>query len=505
MLSIIHFTLVCAYVICSLSLMIYGIHCYAMIVLFLLKNRKCRSLIKEKIRTFNYNKDPADYPYVTIQLPIYNEVDVVERLLQSAAAIDYPSDRFEIQVLDDSTDETRKIIDDTIAGIKARGLKIYAVRRENRRDFKAGALANGMRSCKGQYISIFDSDFVVPSNFLKRSIPLIHDDPNIACVQGRWGHNNREENWITRAQSIGIDGHFTAEQGARGYSNLCLNFNGTAGTWRTDAIKAAGGWQGDTLTEDLDLSYRAQLVGYKIVYDFDLECPAEIPNNILALKSQQKRWAKGSIETAIKLIPTILRSRQLSSIQKMEACLHLTHYFVSVLMSLLFALTLPMLLWTPLPTMGLLFYSLWILVIFSAMAPCVMYTASGWVLRKGLFSLSHFPYMLVVGTGLCINNALAVLEALLGFKSEFIRTPKSGSTNTSRKESRYTVKKQLWLGIIEFISGVYCLLTLIVYFQASKYIFGFFIAAYAIGLSSFGLLTLGGFFRPNSPQIEHVR
>ena len=492
MLSFIHIALILAYIVCSLSLMIYGSHCYAMIFLFLKKNKACRARISRKIKAFNRDRSPLDYPFVTIQLPIYNEMDVVRRLLLSAAEVDYPTDRFEIQVLDDSTDETRKIVDETITEIQARGIDVHAVRRNDRCDFKAGALANGLRYCKGEYVSIFDSDFMIPSNFLKRTIALIHGDPRIACVQGRWGHTNREENWITRAQSVGIDGHFTAEQGARGYTNLCLNFNGTAGTWRVRAIEAAGGWQGDTLTEDLDLSYRAQLAGYKILYDFDLECPAEIPNNVVALKSQQKRWAKGSIETAVKLIPRIVRSKKFSLFQKIEACLHLTHYFVAVLMTILFALTLPMLLWTPIPQMGLLLYGLWTLIIFSAMAPCVMYTTSGCVLRHGFFSLSNFPSMLVVGTGLCLNNALAVLEGVCGQKSDFIRTPKSGSTNLNRRTSRYKVKTHLSLGIIELVSGFYCLFSLFVYFHSAKYLFGFFIAAYAVGLLSFGFLTLKG-------------
>ena len=501
MLSFIHILLILAYIACSVGLMIYGIHCYAMIFLFLLKNKRCRAEIDATVQLFNENRNHSDYPFVTIQLPIYNEVNVVERLLHSVGHLDYPQDQFDVQVLDDSTDETRELIDKTVTEIRKKGTDIYVVRRSDRKDFKAGALANGLQYCKGDYVAIFDSDFIIPRNFLKRTIALIHENSKIACVQGRWGHNNREENWITRAQSIGIDGHFTAEQGARGYTNLCLNFNGTAGTWRISAIHAAGGWQGDTLTEDLDLSYRSQLAGYKIIYDFDLECPAEIPNNIVALKSQQKRWAKGSIETAIKLIPRILKFKNFTFIQKTEACLHLTHYLVSVLMSLLFVLTLPMLLWTPMPRMGLLLYCLWTLIIFSALAPCTMYTLSGWVLRHGLFSFANFPPSLVVGTGLCINNAQAVLEALFGLKSEFIRTPKSGSIHTKRKKSRYKVKPQVSLGIIELVSGIYCLLALFVYFYSSKFLFGFFIAAYAFGFLSFGLLTLKEFLLKNPARI----
>ncbi len=470
--------------------MVYGLHCYVMIALFVLNQRSRRDEIETEITDFNDNRDPDDYPFVTVQLPIYNEAEVAERLLRSAAALDYPASRFDIQVLDDSTDDTLALIDRVISELRSGGTDIYAFRREDRKDFKAGALANGLLKSKGEYLAIFDSDFVVPRNFLRRSVALIHDHDDVACVQARWGHNNRKENWITRAQSIGIDGHFTAEQGARGYSNLCLNFNGTAGIWRKGAIDTAGGWSGDTLTEDLDLSYRAQLCGYRIRYDFDSECPAEIPNNVVALKSQQKRWAKGSIETALKLLPLIFANRRYSVLQKIEAFLHLTHYFVAVLMCALFCLTLPMLLWTPMPKLGGLLPILWIIIMFSAAAPCVMYTASGWILRRGLFSLSHFPLMLLVGTGLCINNARAVFEALLRQKSDFIRTPKSGSTSSTSKSGRYRVASSCLQGYLELVSGLYCVVTLVVYLNASKFIFGFFIVAYALGLTIFGLLTL---------------
>lgn len=478
------------YIICSLLLMIYGLHCYLMLFLFLWRQKKARVQIKNQIAAYIVGRGDADYPRVTIQLPVYNEAEVVVRLIQSAAAVDYPKDRFEIQVVDDSTDETRALVDEAVAQLRKEGVDISVHRRADRKDFKAGALARAMDSATGEFIAIFDSDFLVPSQFLKHTVSLIDGRPEVACVQGRWGHLNVSENWLTRAQSVGINGHFAAEQGARSYNRLCMNFNGTAGIWRVAAIHDAGGWQGDTLTEDLDLSYRVQLHGYRIVYNFDLECPAEIPNNVIALKSQQKRWAKGSIETAIKLAPQILRSRRLAWHQKLEAMVHLTHYLVAPLMLILSICTLPVLIIAPtLPVTGLV-TAIWALIIVSALAPCVMYTGSGLVLRQGLFSLSHFPAMLVVGTGLCLNNSLAVWEAIRGRRSEFVRTPKSGSDTTQKRTGRYRLPARCRSAWVEVGLGLYCLATFLYYLHSGKYIFGFFIGSYAIGLMTFGTISI---------------
>ena len=481
--------------------MIYGMHCYLMIFLFWRRHRQMRQAIAAEVQQFQDNSD-RDWPMVTIQLPIYNEFQVVQRLLNSAAELDYPRDRYEIQVLDDSQDETSILIDNTIEQLREHGVAIYVLRRQNREGFKAGALAAGMPKIPGEFLAIFDADFVVPKNFLKRIIPLIAPHPDVACVQARWEHLNRSENWLTHAQSVGIDGHFAAEQGARSYNGFCLNFNGTAGIWRKQAIIAGGGWHSDTLTEDLDLSYRVQMAGYKLRYDFDLECPAEIPNNILALKNQQRRWAKGSIETAKKLIPLLYHNNRLSRGQKLEACLHLTHYMVSLLMALLCLLSLPVLLLTPVPEMGWFMGIILLLIVASAMAPCVMYTGSGFILRRGCYSFSRFPSMLVMGTGLCLNNALAVCQGFFCGKSEFVRTPKSGSTSQVKQTSKYRVSSILFLGIMELLLGGYCFITFWVYLHAAKYIFGFFIGIYALGLTIFGSATLKYHLTPPQPKLS---
>ncbi len=479
------------YVLTSLCIMVYGLHCYFMITLFLGRQKSCRQQIAAEIEEFYRLTPDNELPLVTVQLPIYNEAEVVERLLRSAVELDYPKDRYEIQVLDDSTDDTYLLSQRLAQELNTSlGVAVSVIHRSDRSGFKAGALAHGMEVAKGDYLAIFDADFLIPKHFLKHSIALLHPHPTIACLQGRWGHLNQKENWLTEAQSIGIDGHFVAEQGARSYHSLCMNFNGTAGIWRKQAILDGGGWQADTLTEDLDLSYRVQMKGYTIRYDFDLECPAEVPNNVIALKSQQKRWAKGSIETARKLLPQIWATPQFSLVKKLEATLHLTHYSVSAFMMLLCCLTLPMLLWTPLPKWHWAMGAIIFMIFLSAIAPCVMYTGCGFVLRHGFFSLSRFPAMLVLGTGLCLNNAWAVWEGLRGRKSEFVRTPKSGSTGTQKKVGRYKADNNLVLGIAEILIGLYCVYTFVVYLQAHKYVFGFFIAAYAVGFISFGWLTL---------------
>jgi cellulose synthase/poly-beta-1,6-N-acetylglucosamine synthase-like glycosyltransferase len=480
------------YIVASAFLMIYGLHLYLMIGLFYRRQKKCRKNINEQVDEFHKNNKLNELPMVTVQLPIYNEGEIVKRLMRTAVELDYPKDKFEVQIIDDSTDNTASIVDSYIKVLKKEtGVDIYAVRRDNRDHFKAGALANALTICKGQYAAIFDADFLIPPNFLKRSIAQIHADSKMACIQGRWGHTNRYENWLTRAQSIGIDGHFAAEQGARSYNNLCMNFNGTAGVWRISAIADAGGWSGDTLTEDLDLSYRVQLFGYYLSYDFDLVCPAELPNNVVALKSQQKRWAKGSMETAIKLMPRIIKSKQLRFHQKLEAFIHLTHYSVSLLMVILAIFTLPVIVLLPRVDLGVLMPVFWTIIILSALAPCTLYTGSGAMQKKGTFSLMHFPIMLAVGTGLCVNNSLAVIEAFMGKKSAFIRTPKSGSSDTVSKQATHKVNSAVYPAIFEIILGIYCAYTFVIYFEASKYyFFGFFIGAYAVGLIIFGCKTL---------------
>ncbi len=362
--------------------------------------------------------EPRTWPTVTVQLPIYNEGSVVERLLEAVAALDYPRDRLEIQVLDDSTDETAQRVKRRVADYQAMGLPIELLRRPNRNGYKAGALAYGMRRARGEFIAIFDADFVPPPDFLKRMIPVLLADPTIGAAQARWSHLNADRSWITRAQALMLDAHFMVDQAARSAAGLPVNFNGSAGVWRRAAIEAAGGWESDTLTEDLDLSYRAQLAGWRLVFVPDVTVPGEIPPTLSAFKRQQFRWAKGTTQTFRKLIGRIWRSPW-PWWKRVAATFHLGGYFTNLLGVLLLLLSGPLLRhsaerpkWAVVLGMGLL-------------AVPIMYGLS----QQALYPdwprrLWAIPLLFLVGTGLILNNTRAILEALLGYPSEFQRTPK---------------------------------------------------------------------------------
>jgi cellulose synthase/poly-beta-1,6-N-acetylglucosamine synthase-like glycosyltransferase len=363
---------------------------------------------------------PAACPIVTVQLPVYNERHVVARLINAVAGLDWPAERLQIQVLDDSTDDTRRLIAAAIACHP--GLNIAHVRRPRRAGFKAGALEHGLKTAAGEFVAIFDADFIPPPDFLQKTIPLFAL-PTVGCVQTRWGHVNPESSALTRAQALGIDGHFVVEQSARHAIRAFLNFNGTAGVWRRACMADAGGWQGDTLTEDLDLSYRAQLRGWRIVYQPHLTTPAELPVQIDAFKRQQFRWAKGSLQTAKKLLGRLWRARQPWWL-KAQGTLHLTNYLVHPLMLLNLLLTLPML-FSDSPFLQLTpFFTA------SAIGPPLLY----WTALRGrplsaAAQLGRLALLIALGTGLSVNNSRAVWQALAGIQSEFMRTPKFAVTH----------------------------------------------------------------------------
>ena len=308
------------YFLVVLGLSAYGIHRYSIIYLYF-KNRHRKPAPVAKFDLL---------PVVTVQLPIYNEVHVVERLLKAISELDYPKDKLEIQVLDDSNDETRALTERTVAKLRVSGFDAVVLHRENRIGFKAGALDNGFRKAKGDFFFILDADFVPPRNILRESIDYFAD-PKVGMIQTRWGHINRSFSWLTRAQAILLDGHLVLEQTARSRTGRFFNFNGTAGLWRRRCIGESGGWQHDTLTEDLDLSYRAQLRGWKFVFLADIVTPAELPVDMDGFKSQQHRWTKGSIQTCKKVLPRIWRSK-LPFFIKVEATAHLTANFAYLLL-----------------------------------------------------------------------------------------------------------------------------------------------------------------------------
>jgi cellulose synthase/poly-beta-1,6-N-acetylglucosamine synthase-like glycosyltransferase len=360
---------------------------------------------------------PDPWPHVTVQLPIYNEVHLVERLLRAVAALDYPDGRLEIQVLDDSTDETGQIAAQTVEQLQQQGLDIVHLTRTDRSDFKAGALAVGLEQAKGELIAIFDADFLPGADFLRQVVPHFAD-PAVGCIQTRWGHLNRDYSLLTQTQALGIDGHFVVEQTGRSRAGLFLNFNGTAGIWRRACIEDAGGWQADTLTEDLDLSYRAQLGGWQVLYLVDVVAPAELPARISGFKRQQARWAQGSIQTALKLFKPLLRSSQPWYV-KLAGLMHMTGYLVHPLMFLVVVLTLPM-----------RFSSSWALgvapwLMITAIAPPLLYAVAQVAQSEPNYRRLRFlPMLVLLGMGLAVSNTWAVLKAVLGIRQEFQRTPK---------------------------------------------------------------------------------
>ena len=452
--------------------------------------RKESSRIREQInvaqKTF---ENTAALPHVTTQIPLYNEANVAERVILAVAAIDYPTNKHEIQILDDSTDETCTIVDQIAASLRKQGKDISVFRRKNRQGYKAGALAEGMTVCKGEFIAIFDSDFVPKPDYLHQTIPPLLADEKLAFVQARWGHLNTSHSALTQAQSIGIDGHFMIEQSTRAFNGFFMNFNGTAGVWRKKAIYDAGGWQADTLTEDMDLSYRCQLVGWRASFLVDVVVPAELPETYTAFKSQQFRWAKGSIQTAIKLYPRVLRS-QASIMSKIQAFLHLTHYSIHPIMALLSILTLPVLLTLNVNVPWQIMVLCMVCILVAICGPSTLYLTSQIVTKAGFKRLLFFPVLMCVGVGIALSNTRAVFEALMNVKSGFIRTPKRG--NYEKKQ--YRVNTPI-LPIFEILLGLYCVVSLFYYIEAKQYMVGPFLLIYACGFLLIGIRSLRESYR----------
>lgn len=411
---------------------IYGLHLYALMFVAHRQMKRVRAQQAELIERYQRCTAEADWPLVTTQIPLYNELAVARRVIEAAARMDYPAGRHEVQVLDDSTDETRRIVDETCADLRAAGYNVTVVRRRNRSHYKAGALQHGLSCAQGDFIAVFDADFVPDPGFLRRMVPLLAQAPDACCVQGRWGHLNAGESWLTEALSLGMNGHFAIEQPARAWNGFLLNFNGTGGIWRRATIEAAevGGWHGDTITEDLDLSYRAQLAGWKVIYRIDEICPAEVPADVNAIKTQQRRWATGSIQTARKLLPRVWGSK-LTLIQKLEATLHLTSYSVAVFMVLMAALGQLLLLGTTPEAAAPWLRWTWLVVLAATLAPAAAYAYSSYVLGEGLVSPLRVLKLIVLGMGLAVNNAIAVITGLFLQGGEFVRTPKSGSAGAA--------------------------------------------------------------------------
>jgi len=426
--------------------------------------------VRQVIEFWRYSKFPprplgkfaeADLPTVTIQLPLYNEMYVVDRLVQSVTEIDYPRERLEIQVLDDSTDETVNIARATVAKFAAQGFDISYTHRADRSGFKAGALENGMKAAKGELIAIFDADFVPTPDFLHKLVDYF-TDPLVGCAQMRWAHINGGYNLLTRLQTIMLDGHFVVEQTTRARTGNFFNFNGTAGIWRREAIEMSGGWQHDTLTEDTDLSFRAQLMGWRFVYLLDESTPAEIPVDINAFKAQQRRWAKGVLQVWFKLYKRIWAA-PLPLRVKLEMFFRLTGNVSYPLMIVSSFLQFPLLLIRY--NQG--FHQLMVLdvpmLFFSTVSVVLFYGTAVWYLDpKPGSRLLRLPLVMGLGIGLAFSNARAVIEAFFGVKSDFVRTPKynvAGDHDETWKAKKYH-RKHGWLPLLELAFSLYFVLAI---------------------------------------------
>jgi len=470
------------YAMALVGLLLYGLNAYVMIALHWRTSRG-RHVAPAP-------PDVSVWPLVTVQLPLYNERYVARRLLQAAASLDYPADRLEIQVLDDSTDDTRAIVADMVQRLRARGIDITHMHRVERTGFKAGALEAGLAKARGEFVAIFDADFVPPPDFLRRTIPHFAES-RVGVVQTRWGHLNQDFSLLTRAQSLGIDGHFGVEQPARCRGHLLLNFNGTAGVWRRSAIEDAGGWAHDTLTEDLDLSYRAQLRRWQILYVPEIVCPAELPVVISGFKSQQRRWAKGSIQTAVKLLPLVLSSG-LSRWTKYQAFVHLTYYMIHPLMLVVVLLSIPSLAVGGLgPSKTLLALKSIVFALASVGPVCMLVYAQLVLPARRWHHALWLPSLLVIGVGVAWSTSLAVLSAFWSRDLHFVRTPKFGiGPGGGQWRGRRYASDRPWGGIAELGLGLYCAWTAWVLGAQGHYGVLPFLLLYTAGFLTVGALTL---------------
>jgi cellulose synthase/poly-beta-1,6-N-acetylglucosamine synthase-like glycosyltransferase len=448
--------------------------------------------------------EPVTWPVVTVQLPVYNELNVVNRLVDAVARLDYPRDRLHVQVLDDSRDETTRLVRRRVAHHRAQGLDIEFLHRQDRRGFKAGALAHGLETARGDLVAIFDADFVPPRDFLRRTVPHLVAQPRLAFVQTRWGYLNAAYSALTRVQTIALDGHFVVEHLGRNRNGLWMNFNGTAGIWRRAAIEAAGGWQDDTLTEDVDLSFRAQLAGWQALYLPDVEAPAELPPQMAAFKRQQARWATGAAQCLVKLAGPLLRGKPYRGADsspaqgqeavegfrvpwaaRLEGVLHLSVWLAHPMSLVFLILTLPMLLGQIPLAFNLTIF--WLV----ALGPMVAYAVS----QRHLYPdwrrrMLWMPVLALLGTGLALSNTLAIGRGLLTRDRSFKRTPKFRIERRGDlwAGNRYALPFQ-WITVGELLLAVYALGTVVVALMLGNYLAVPFLLLYVGG---YGYIALHG-------------
>ena len=481
-----HYLLASLHMAVCVALAVYGVHRYILVYLYY----KYRRNAPRKTACF------LQKPKVTIQLPMYNEQYVAERIIEATCRVKYPRDRLQIQVLDDSTDETVEIAQRAVERMRAQGHPVVYLHRNNREGYKAGALEAGLQSATGEYVFIFDADFIPPPDIINELIDYFADS-NVGMVQARWEHINRDQSLLTKTQAVLLDGHFVIEHAARNRSGRFMSFNGTAGAWRRRCIDEAGGWQHDTLTEDLDLSYRAQMKGWKFVYLPNVTSPAELPPEMVSFKSQQHRWAKGGAQTCRKLLPGILRSRLPWRI-KLEAFFHLTSWVSYFLILALTGLLLPVLymkvnIFANNIAIRYLFDGS--LVVLATCSASTFYVAC----QRELFktwgeSLKYLPFLMSLGVGISINNARAAFEGLMGQASEFVRTPKFGVAHErdmqwkarSAKHRLDPKRVQAW---IELFMALYMAVCVAYMISMKAWIGLFFMCLFLVGFSYVAMLT----------------
>lgn len=444
--------------------LILGIYFFSLSILFFFGSHGF-SMVYYYFKTFNSRtKDLSieelhldELPLVTLQLPLFNERYVIRRLIDACMRIEYPKDKLEIQILDDSTDDSVEIVREHIQQFINAGYDIKHIHRTNRSGYKAGALKEGLETARGEFVAIFDADFIPRKKFLLRTLPYFYKDEKIGLVQTRWEHLNRDYSVITKTQAVALDGHFVIEQAVRNRAGFYINFNGTAGIWRKECIFDAGNWEADTLTEDLDLSYRAQMKGWKFKYLVNFTSPAELPVDINSLKSQQFRWTKGAIETAKKIYPRVLKSN-LPFKMKLQSFVHLWSNLAYPFILIAGLLNLPVLL-IKLGGGFDEFYKLMSIFVFAFISSFIFYLHS----QKDVYPdwqkrIIFFPVFLAGSMGMSINNTKAVLEGLFGKKSEFVRTPKFkvGDSITLNEDKRYMTKKIPFTSYLEATMSAYC-------------------------------------------------
>ena len=435
----------------------------------------------------------ATLPTVTVQLPLFNELYVVERLIEAVANLDYPRDRLEIQVLDDSTDETVGLAEATVSRYRAQGIDIQYIHRSDRTGFKAGALENGMKLAKGTLVAVFDADFVPKPDTLRRMVDYFSDE-RVGMVQMRWGHINANYSLLTRLQEVFLDGHFVVEQTSRNRTGAFFNFNGTAGMWRREAIEYSGGWQHDTLTEDTDLSFRAQLMGWRFIYLVDDEVPAELPVDINAFKAQQRRWAKGLVQVGLKLMPRIWRHPSLTRQQKLELFFRLFGNCAAVLLICLSLLHVPILIVRFNQGLFHMFLLDLPLMVFATISVVSFYgTAIHYRYPNEWRRFWLIPLAMAVGIGMVFSNTRAVLEALFGIKSGFVRTPKyrteSSSDNWLQVAARYRRRKG-WLPVLELAFAGYFVFAVYYAYRSHIYATIPFLLIFLVGYGYIGMMSM---------------